>query len=301
MTHTVTVGLDGSSESLAATDWAADEAALRGATLRLVQVYEAVPVPYSAVVEADAESRAAHRICAEAAERASRRHPGLPTRTDVRRGRPHQELVEASGETDLLVLGSRGLGRLLGHLVGSVGLRTVPHTACPVVLVRSRRPDDATGERGADDGAPEAADQPREILLGVDVDEPCEELLAFAFEAAARRDAPLRAVHSWRMPLIYGADPYVLPPEVFTDVSDLATERLRAMLRPWEEKYPGVRVTAQVVSGGPADHLVENAGSAALVVVGRRVRHSPLGTHVGPVALAVLHHAHAPVAVVPHR
>ncbi|NYV77711.1 universal stress protein, partial [Streptomyces sp. UH6] len=31
------------------------------------------------------------------------------------------------------------------------------------------------------------------------------------------------------------------------------------------------------------------------------IRRSPLGAHIGPVAQGVLHHAHAPVAVVPHE
>ncbi|MFF1323610.1 universal stress protein [Streptomyces chartreusis] len=39
---------------------------------------------------------------------------------------------------------------------------------------------------------------------------------------------------------------------------------------------------------------------AALVVVGRRSRRAQIGGHVGPVTHALLHHAAAPVAVVPH-
>ncbi|WP_179202557.1 universal stress protein, partial [Streptomyces caniscabiei] len=44
----------------------------------------------------------------------------------------------------------------------------------------------------------------------------------------------------------------------------------------------------------------EASRDACLVVVGRHVRRSPLGAHIGPVAHAVLHHAGVPVAVVPH-
>ncbi|MFJ9006173.1 universal stress protein [Streptomyces canus] len=40
--------------------------------------------------------------------------------------------------------------------------------------------------------------------------------------------------------------------------------------------------------------------SASLVVVGRRIRRSPIGVHIGSVTHAVLHHATAPVAVVAH-
>ncbi|MFC4466919.1 universal stress protein, partial [Streptomyces xiangluensis] len=46
--------------------------------------------------------------------------------------------------------------------------------------------------------------------------------------------------------------------------------------------------------------LVDVSSGASLVVVGRRIRRNPFGTHIGPVTHAVLHHATAPVAVVAH-
>jgi nucleotide-binding universal stress UspA family protein len=52
--------------------------------------------------------------------------------------------------------------------------------------------------------------------------------------------------------------------------------------------------------GPAAEHIVEASHQASLVVVGRRVRRSPLGAHIGSVTHAVLHHAAAPVAVVAH-
>ncbi|MDX2784964.1 universal stress protein, partial [Streptomyces caniscabiei] len=45
MSRTVTVGIDGSPESLAAAAWAAREARLRALPLRLVNVWEMVPEP----------------------------------------------------------------------------------------------------------------------------------------------------------------------------------------------------------------------------------------------------------------
>jgi nucleotide-binding universal stress UspA family protein len=53
--------------------------------------------------------------------------------------------------------------------------------------------------------------------------------------------------------------------------------------------------------GSPASHLIDASRDASLVVVGRRVRRGPLGTHIGAVTHAVMHHATAPVAVVAHR
>uniref|UniRef100_UPI0037D9C254 universal stress protein n=1 Tax=Streptomyces sp. C11-1 TaxID=3444503 RepID=UPI0037D9C254 len=50
---------------------------------------------------------------------------------------------------------------------------------------------------------------------------------------------------------------------------------------------------------GAATQLVDSGREAGLTVVGRRVRGSSLGTRIGPVAHAVLHHARTPVVVVP--
>lgn len=60
-------------------------------------------------------------------------------------------------------------------------------------------------------------------------------------------------------------------------------------------------VAEDSLSGKAAHHLVDASREASLVVVGRRVRRSPVGAHIGPVTHAVLHHACAPAAVVPHE
>ena len=55
-------------------------------------------------------------------------------------------------------------------------------------------------------------------------------------------------------------------------------------------------------SGSPAHHVIDASRDASLVVVGRRIRRSPIGVHIGSVTHGVLHHATAtaPVAVVAH-
>lgn len=101
------------------------------------------------------------------------------------------------------------------------------------------------------------------------------------------------------------------PPPAFAAVDRLApvngpellAERERAVvatLRPWCEKFPEVAVTETVTEGRAAGELIHASAGAALLVVGRRVRETRLGTHLGSVAHAVLHHAPCPVAVVPH-
>ena len=70
MTAQVTVGLDGSDESLAAARWAAGEAALREVPLRLVHVEEWPNTPEIPVAHARALYERAETLLREGAERA---------------------------------------------------------------------------------------------------------------------------------------------------------------------------------------------------------------------------------------
>ncbi|WP_151478308.1 universal stress protein [Streptomyces albicerus] len=300
MSRTVTVGLDGSPESRAAAEWAAREAKLCGLPLKLVNVWEAVPDPIAQapLLGAETQQHWTERIPREAADGIRLRHPGLDVTVEQLNGRPSEVLLDAAKDTELLVLGSRGLSGIGGFMVGSVGLAVVAHTERPVVLVRA-------GEQAADEhtmdpaGIPSAAAPYRPVVLGLDVESPDDSVIEFAFEAAARRATALRVVHSWNLPPYFA---YGLPadPGLNAELAKQDATALTEALRPWRQKYPAVEVVERSRSGRAADHLVDAAREASLVVVGRRIRRSPFGAHVGPITHAVLHHAIAPVAVVPH-
>jgi len=65
----------------------------------------------------------------------------VPITTKVVSGHPSNVLVEASKDADLLVVGSRGHGRVRGMVLGSVSNHCTHHAHCPVVVVRSPAPD----------------------------------------------------------------------------------------------------------------------------------------------------------------
>ncbi|MFR0354598.1 universal stress protein [Streptomyces sediminimaris] len=318
MLRPVVVGLDGSRESLAAADWAAGEALRRGLPLRLVHAWVGLSPEASRLPELEAPRHWARRILRTALDQVEERHPqvrtsaeqiALPAVQALEERHPQvrtsaeqialpavQALVEAAAEAELLVLGSRAFGGFGGYLAGSVALATVARATRPVVLVRA----DRTPE---DEHLPDAAGLPsrrapyRDVVAGVDVSRPCEELLAFSFESAALRNAPLRVVHAWHAP-------FAPPPAAATTgaaARGAAERALADALRPWHEKFPNVRVRTVVADARPAQHLPQAARDACLLVVGRRIRPTRLGTHTGPVAHAAMHRARCPVAVVPHE
>ncbi|WP_327319559.1 universal stress protein [Streptomyces sp. NBC_01235] len=300
----ITVGLDGSPESLAAADWAAREAVQRETRLRLLHAGDPLRplyVPFTGVPDPgalDAQREWAAHLLRETESRLTERHPGLRITTRQTEEEPVPALLTAAEDTELLVLGSRRLGTVTGFLVGSVALTVVARAERPVVLVRA-------GERAEDEHLPDAAGAGaittpyRDVVLGLDVENPADAVVEFAFEAARRRAAGLRVVHGWNPAAVYG-HATVLEPDLEAELAEEARHGLSDFLRPWKDKFPGVEVREQGVIGGAGRHLVHASRDASLVVVGRKKRQALVGGRIGPVTHAVLQHASAPVAVVPH-
>jgi nucleotide-binding universal stress UspA family protein len=66
-------------------------------------------------------------------------HQDVPVTTEVTVGDPTDALVAMSLTAVLLVLGSRGRGRLASSLFGSVSRTLIRRGGCPVVVARARR------------------------------------------------------------------------------------------------------------------------------------------------------------------
>ena len=293
MTRTITVGVDGSPECRAATDWAAREARLRALPLKLLHVCEPAPGTGAQRSGSETEYDRAERMLAEAVAELRMRHPTVDVLTDRVTGNPVPALAEAADAAELLVLGSRGLGGLGGFLLGSVSLNVIVRTARPLVLVRAG--EDAAGDPSA---IPSATPPVRPVVVGLDISADDDTVLEFAFEAAARRGAALRVVHGWTQPT--GEFRRFHGVELHASLARQQATALTDALRPWRLKFPDLKVIEASRCGGAAQVLVDASRDAALTVVGRRIRTGALGAHIGHVTHAVLHHVLAPVAVVAH-
>jgi nucleotide-binding universal stress UspA family protein len=137
----IVVGIDSSLESKAALRWAVDEAKLRDTGVLALYAWQSPAVTATTLLPPDMldpeyfASRAKRVVDAAVAEVAA---AGSPVAIEGRatEGQPARVLVDAAGDTDLLVLGSRGHGGFAGLLLGSVGQQCVHHARCPVVIVR---------------------------------------------------------------------------------------------------------------------------------------------------------------------
>lgn len=140
---TIVVGVDGSPGSDEAVKFAAEEARLRGAKLRLVSVWHIPTAAYGgigvAVVDpGDEYEEGAARCLDETMERFESALEGIEIERVVREGHAASVLVEESRDAALLVVGSRGHGGFVGLLVGSVSSGCAHHATCPVAIVRAQ-------------------------------------------------------------------------------------------------------------------------------------------------------------------
>ena len=151
MQPVVTVGLDGSPESLAAARWAADEAEKRKLTLRLLHAWPLLaPEPTGdspgGRPELLGEASRPHR-----ASELQTRHPGLLVVGSLVPDDAQNALIQAASESEMTVLGSRGLESVESYFLGDISLPVVARAQRPVILVRA----DAQ-ERVGEEAPPEA-------------------------------------------------------------------------------------------------------------------------------------------------
>ncbi len=137
--HRVVVGVDGSASSVAALEWAANQAELTGGTLEVIATWDwpaAFGIAFSYVPSNYNPSDDAQKILNDAVDGIRSAHPNLSIRPIVLEGHPAPILVEASKGADLLVVGSRGHGEFAGMLLGSVSEHCVTNAHCPVLVLR---------------------------------------------------------------------------------------------------------------------------------------------------------------------
>ncbi|MEU6379901.1 universal stress protein [Streptomyces sp. NPDC046909] len=281
----VVVGVDGSLIAVRALDWAAEEAARRGAGLHIVY---AVP-----------DRDEAAPVLASAVSRMRARHPDLPVVATAAEGRAVQALTRESDGAALTVVGTRGFGGLAGTLFGSVSSRLAAHTHSPLLVVRGDHPCDGGTSRSSE----AESGGGRDVLLGLESDADAD-AAAYAFQEAARRGARLRILHSWTHRRVAPELPSLLPATspgqqalARRDAAEEAVPRFDvAGLR---ERYPEVGVETRTVRVSPAHALLEATREAAVVVIGTHRHAGRPGPHLGPVVHTLLHRSHCPVVVVP--
>jgi len=286
-TGAIVVGVDGSPLGEHAVLWAAEEARLQNRSLLLVHAIEPISANQlawlsSAGIPPHQVNREAQDVAARVIERARTladdRRPAERVETEIQVGDPRRVLLDHAERAPLVVVGTRGHGRVAGLLLGSVSGAVLRHATCPVAVVR-----------------PGPAES-RGVLLGVDLSLAGLPAVEAAFGQASQRRLPLTVVHCLWDTLI-GRDAWA-----HLDPSDPDADEARRLvaetLAGAQEKYPDVAVRVELTRGAIEDCLVDLSQLHELLVIGRsagRLRHLTWGAH----ATTIAEHAHSPVLVVP--
>jgi nucleotide-binding universal stress UspA family protein len=277
----IVVGVDGSATGAEAVTWAAEQAAYDHRPLTLVHAYHLDNMYWVASAGMDDTTivdemrEEGYRLLEAAKAAALETAPGIEVHEVLFRTDARSALIDASREAAMVVLGSRGRGRVSSLLLGSVGVAVVGHATCPVVV---RRP---------------AADQVRRgALVGTDLTDDSRPALEYAYWLASVRHLPLtvlafRADFPW-----FGREA-----EEPSDWADRV--RLAQWMTELGAKYPDVRVTEEDVEEPEARALVTRGAEKEIVVVGSH-HHGVVASALGrALAVAVVEHAPTTVVVVP--
>jgi nucleotide-binding universal stress UspA family protein len=279
----VVVGVDASESALRAVRFAAEEARLRAASLRIVHAVRfSTRTAPRRIGELDVPRLLrddAQGIVEWAAAAATTAGAG-DVSTAVVDGDPVHVLREESSGAQLVVVGGRGAGGLAGLVLGSTASGIAGSAHCPVLVLPDERTVTVAGRRS--------------VVVGADGDPADEPVLAFAFAAAAARGTDLLAVHAWQDVVLEAAIRTTGPLVDWAGVQAEEQRVLSEALAGWSEKEPDVGVREVVVRDRPARALVAAAMTAELLVVGHHARRV-----LGSTTHGVLHRATCPVAVVP--
>ncbi len=243
-------------------------------------------LPPEEVLEATAREYAERRM-----QELSTNFAAAAARTEVRVGKPYEQIAAAARETgaNIVVIGPHGDRPRPSRFLGTTADRVA--RTCPVPVLVATEP---------------AAHAPHRILVPVDDQSITPTLLDWAHGLAERFDGQITLLHVWSN-AVYShvasmsyastwtkAD---AQKEIEKELSDEAARWLRELARTGIERE---RVTATVAYGNAGDVAVETAAAmtADLIVLGRRGSGLLQSALLGSTAESVLHGARCPVLIV---
>jgi nucleotide-binding universal stress UspA family protein len=143
----IIVGVDGSDHSRRALDWAMREAVKHQLPLTVMSIHPPPARPATSIYwgvhsypENSFDPEIARMAVQQFVDKVAGEIGEAPDITvNVGTGDVAEELVNASRDADMLVVGSRGGGGFARLLMGSVSSQVVHHASCPVVVIPGTR------------------------------------------------------------------------------------------------------------------------------------------------------------------
>jgi len=140
MFENILLAVDGSEHALNAARMASSLAnAMSSQTLRIVVAYDPIPVHLGEPYMQDAINARiseTEKILQEAIQALGAVSADI--HTEMIEGDPAETIIEVAKtrNSDVIIMGSRGLGKLAGLILGSTSQKVVSFAPCPVLIVR---------------------------------------------------------------------------------------------------------------------------------------------------------------------
>ncbi|CAN5394508.1 universal stress protein [soil metagenome] len=194
----------------------------------------------------------------------------VPVAYDVHVGLASDVLTKLSTSARAIILGPDDTPWYDRLFTGSVAKALAQNALCPVIVV----------PEGWD------ADQRGSVVVALDGDTVAHGPLRYAFDAASKRKAILRALH-------------IVPLATTPRDTEIHRATIESMIDKWALDYPDVTAWTEVEVGEIDDRTDAATRRAAIVVVGRPHHRRLSFAASRPAAIAVIREAQCPVAVVP--
>lgn len=238
------------------------------------------------VVETNLE-RAGRQALNAALERTHAIVEGVPVTTELRVGGVVPTLIEMAENARMVVLERRDLSSMMRVVTRSVSSGVAARARVPVVSVPAHWSPTRTH-----------GDFPT-VTVGVDVPERAASVLRAAAAEAKSRGAVLHVLHTWSFPSAY--DDIILVRTENEEWAARAKAEIQSAIDTLGDDLAAVPVRIEAHHAHAADALIEASRETELLVIGRHDPLVPLGSHLGPIARAVLREAACPVLLVDPR
>jgi nucleotide-binding universal stress UspA family protein len=275
----VVVGV-GTTEVDSALEYAAEEAVRAGCGLHLVHAVHLMPDGPRGTLVPQADLDLWGRETLDRAVKTAEElvAGAVPVTHELRHGMPVEVLTEIGATARTLVLEHRHLSRVARVVNRTIAGGVAARVHVPVVAVPS--------------GWKRSGGSPV-VVAGVDVPERSAEVLSAAVAESRARGAMLTVVHSWAMPVHYEGVP--VEPAEHARWTDRSKAEVRAALDALGDESVAIEAEVVVHPGRAIEAILGAAEGADLLVIGRHDPLVPYGSHIGPVARAVLREATCPV------
>jgi nucleotide-binding universal stress UspA family protein len=192
------------------------------------------------------------------------------------------DLVDRASRGSMLVMQHRRLSPVRRLVTGSIVAGVASRCAVPVVSVPEGWHPDATDAV---------------VTVGVQDADEAEPLIRRGLVEASARGARVEVLSAWHVE--GGYDSVLADHEFRSARQSRITRELAPAIAAACSEIPGVPVQLRIEHAAPVEALLAGAQTSQLLVIGRRHHLLPLGSHLGPVARAVLQHSTGAVLLNP--